>query len=92
MKQIVINVISFICIVMIMAVMNRLTITTREYENRYWQAGWVHADMTIRETKLISREVVNERFHNDVQWYQGLGEFLNDTSRNGVKIVSIGFR
>ena len=93
MKKIAINVVSFILVVMVMAVMSRITIKTNRYDNVYWQGdGWCHAKLTVRETKLIGGELIDETVYEDVQWAQGLGQFLRDRSREGTKIVDISFR
>lgn len=93
MKKIAINVVSFVMIVMVMAVMSRITIKTERYDNVYWRGdGWCHAKLTVRETKLVSGELIDETVYEDVQWAQKLGQFLSDRSREGTKIVDISFR
>lgn len=92
MKNIVINVVSAVLIVMIMAVANRMTIKKTTYENVWYNEiegiGISHATFHKTETKLITGEIVSEEKY-EVEWPERLVEFLSGDSTSDS--VTLGF-
>ncbi len=90
MKKIIVVVSVFVLSVMLMSIANHMTVVTVRYEDKVWYgSGVTYATYIKTETRLISGELVRENRVENVHWYQGLEEFLNDDESVS---VSLNFR
>lgn len=90
MKKIIINVVSAVVIIMIMAIANRLTITETTHVNRsYWGDGRVEGTLHVERRLALTGEILSVEESDYEYREESLARFFEDANNRTIKL---GFR